>query len=416
MSTFLNKELLLNGVKWQTTLTLVRQLVSFLAILVVIRTFDRDQYGNYQFVFTMISFFGLSALSGMKTVVNQSVARGHDGTYNDATSMSFCGACLGAISLAIYSGYLWTHGNFELAQVFILAAVLFPSAYGLTNWQPFLLAKHRYRTFALIQSFSAIAAQLFLVACVLLRPDTILFASLTALCVSSIQNIYMHRKCQASTENEKLSEEGSMAYGLRVSFYDMFNVLGNISERFIIFSSMSPSALAGYAVASRLPELTKDYLQSLRSVIIPQLAQQKTLTKSLNRYINKCAAAFFLLAASISFFIVPWIVPTLFTDVYTDVVIYCQVLFLSVGVSAYSTLKFGFILSRLDDKSVRNIHIVSNIVRVSCALILIPLYGISGAVASVVIYRLATILIVNYQISKFHLKDNDLLKSKADCR
>jgi O-antigen/teichoic acid export membrane protein len=399
----IDKGLFFAGIKWQTILTLVRQLASLAAIIIVIGVFDREQYGNYQFVFLVISFFGISALSGMKTLVNQSVARGYDAVYKISSSRSFMGSCLGAFCLAFYSVYLGFSDNKDLASAFLIASLLFPFSHGLTMWQPFLLGKHEYRIFAVTQSCAAIGSQILIIICVVFRPDTIVPASLAALSINAIQNIYMHWKCMAITKKLKSTESGSHAYGFRVSFYDMFNVIGNTSERLVIFYFMSPFALAGFAVANRLPELTKDYVQSLRGVLITQLAKQPSLTKSLNRKMNQLAFLLFLLIALFAIFIIPYVFPILFTDKYDDMIIYCQILFLSVGLSNYSTLKYGFILSRLDHLSIRNIQLVSNVARVTSALTLIPIYGISGAVAAIVLYRLITVVMVNYQISKIHV-------------
>lgn len=399
----INKDLLFAGIKWQTILTLVRQLASLVAIVIVIRVFDREQYGSYQFVFVVLSFFGISALSGMKTLVNQSVARGHDAVYKPSSLMSFIGSCLGAACLALYAVYLAFHDERSMASVFLIASLLFPFAHGLTMWQPFLLAKHEYRRLALTQSYAVIGSQILIVACVLIYPNTIIPASLAALCVTAFQNIYMHRKCAALVENLESTESESLSYGFKVSFYDLFNVIGNLSERIVIFYFMSPFALAGFAVANRLPEITKDYIQSMRAVLIPQLAKQKTLTKSLNHNINILSIILFLLIALVTVFIVPYVFNILFTEKYDDMITYCQILFLSVGLSTYSILKLGFILSQLDHHSIRNIQLGSNVIRVISAVTLIPIYGISGAVASIVLYRLASIFIVHYQISKVHM-------------
>ena len=403
----IDRNLLFAGVKWQTILTIVRQLASLVAIVIVIRVFDREQYGNYQFVFVVLSFFGISALSGMKTLVNQSVARGYDAVYKPSSSMSFIGSCLGAVCLAFYGAYLAFHDEVSMASVFLIASLLFPFAYGLTMWQPFLLAKHEYRRLALTQSYAVIGSQILIVACVLMYPNTIIPASLAALSITAFQNIYMHFKCAALVKNLKSTESESLSYGFKVSFYDMFNVIGNLSERIVIFYFMSPIALAGFAVANRLPELTKDYIQSMRGVIIPQLAKQKTLTKSLNCKMNILSLILFLLIALVTLFIVPYVFSILFTEKYDDMIIYCQILFLSVGLSIYSMLKYGFILSRLDHQSILNIQLGSNVIRVISAVTLIPIYGISGAVAAIVFYRLVTILIVNYQISKMHMLSDD---------
>lgn len=398
----INKALLFSGIKWQTVLTVVRQLASLAAIIVVIRVFDREQYGNYQFIFVALSFFGISALSGMKALVNQSVARGYDAVYKLSTSWSFIGSCFGAACLALYGIYLGFQDSEDLASAFLIAAFLFPFAHGLTMWQPFLLAKSEYRRFAVTQSYAAIASQIILVVLVILIPHSIVPASMAALSVSAVQNIYMHRKCMALVQTLNTTESTSLAYALRVSIYDMFNVVGNLSERLVIFYYMSPVALAGFAVANRLPELAKDYIQSLRAVLIPQLSKQPTLTQSLNRRLNMLVLFLFLFFALVAIFIIPLVFPILFTEKYDDMIFYCQILFFSVALSNYSTVKYGFILSRLDHQSIRNIQLGSNIARVICAIVLIPIYGVSGAVAAIVVYRLITVLLVNYQISKVY--------------
>lgn len=404
---------LLSGLSWQVGLVIFRQATAILAMLVVVRVFDRTQYGNYQLVFAAIGFLGVSSLSGMKSVITQSVARGHDGTYRAATRMSFLGACIGSAFALFYAVYLGRGGNGEIALALALAALLFPFARGLLTWQAYLMAKQQFRRSALTQSLTALSTSVLLMLVVLVAPHTIVPACLVFLAVQAVQNVIMHRKSIKLVPPEAEPETAALSYGFKTSFYDLFNVAGNVADRFIIFAALSPEALAGYAVARRLPEMLKDNLQQIRNVLVPEMSKRKTLTRSLNRKLNMLVLGILVVLIAVALLIIPWLIPWLFTDIYADIVIYCQVLLISAGVGAYGTFKFGFIISRLDTRSVRGITIASNIVRVGSAALLIPFYGLAGAVASTLIYRLVMSLSVHYFISKIYLGEQEMTKGTS---
>jgi O-antigen/teichoic acid export membrane protein len=90
----------------------------------------------------------------------------------------------------------------------------------------------------------------------------------------------------------------------------------------------------------------------------------------------------------------------LFSDNYADAIPYAQALLCSVTIGNMATLRFRFIRSKIDTKSHRTVLISTSLARILTSLILIPLFGVAGAVASAFLYRIYMTVVVNIMIKK----------------
>ncbi|WP_239520686.1 lipopolysaccharide biosynthesis protein [Pseudooceanicola aestuarii] len=375
------------GLSWHLGLTLLRRGAGFAAMLVVVRALDRSQYGHYQFVFTILGLAGITALSGMKAAVTQSVARGHPATYRQAARLSFMASTLGGAAVAGYGLFVWHHGNAELALALVLAGMLFPTARGFLTWQAFLLGQREFARSARVQGSAALLSALLLVSAVGIWPGQLVPAALVFLSVQSVQNILMHRRILRLLPSETHAEQGALRYGVRSTLYDVANVVGNGADRILLFATLSPESLAGYAVATRLPELAKDLIQGLRNVLVPDLAKRARPSPTLHRQLNRLVLGLAGGMVAVAVAVVPWLLPLVFTAGYADMVLASQLLILSVAAGAYATVKSAIIFSRLDEHGVRAVQLWPNLARILAAIALIPPFGIMGAVAATLLYR-----------------------------
>jgi hypothetical protein len=61
-----------------------------------------------------------------------------------------------------------------------------------------------------------------------------------------------------------------------------------------------------------------------------------------------------------------------------------------------------FIVLRFDAPAMRNVTLISNMVRIGASLALIPVFGSMGAIASTALYRLSTAVIVTLMMRRYH--------------
>jgi O-antigen/teichoic acid export membrane protein len=90
---------------------------------------------------------------------------------------------------------------------------------------------------------------------------------------------------------------------------------------------------------------------------------------------------------------------------YQESIIYAQILMCAVAVRNIATLRFRFIRSQLDTVSYKSVLIYSSAGRIVASLILVPIFGLMGAVASVFAHRFVLSAIIAHSIKTRYLRD-----------
>ena len=235
-------------------------------------------------------------------------------------------------------------GDRVSAYAYLISGLLFPFSQGLLNWQSYQAGKEQFRVTALHQGLSMIMAYGAIIAAAFILKPNIVAPVAIYFGVFAVQNVLMVRRIRRQIPADAETEQGSMRYGLRISFYELFNTAGNYADRLLLLYCLSPEALAVYAASSRIPELLKVNIQAVRQVLIPDLARHPHYTRSLDRKLNLVGLVTLLGLGLIGIGVVPWFLPLVFSDKYSDAVIYCQLLLLSVGIGTFATTKYTYIL------------------------------------------------------------------------
>ena len=304
----LGRKLVKNGV-WLLALNATRQILGVVTLAVLVRLFTKDEYGQYQFIVSIVGVCGVFVLPGLQVAVVQSVARGHDTTYLAATRIAFLASTAGTLVCGAVAAYEWFAGTMPLFYAAMLAAVLFPASQGLVTWKSYQFGKERFKETALSQGAALVIAYIGTILLALALPGNIVAPLAVSYTIFAIQNLQMHWRIVSSVPRNGVSEENSIRYGVQTSLYLALNTVGNYADRLILFFFLSPESLATYAAASRIPELLKDNLQAIRSVMIPSLSRKSIYTKEVNTRLNVVASVTCVGLVLISIVIVPLILP-----------------------------------------------------------------------------------------------------------
>lgn len=380
---------------------LLQNLSSLLLMMLMVRIVSREEMGAYQLIVAAIGIAGMTCLPGLGNAIIQSVARGFAGTYRRAVPLAFGASLLGAAGLLVFALAQVGQARELVFPGAVAAALLFPFSSGLQKWAPVLTGRGafrhlaRQRGVATLVAFGGSAIALWTI-----EPSIVVVVLVTNL-VMAAQNIWMTVRLHRAIAANEPAEEGAIVYGLRTSLYDVVNTLGNHADKVLLFYFLSPEAVAVYAIAERVPELLKNYLQSLRSVFMPAFSRASAYTPAMARQINRVGAGISVAILAIAFLVVPWFVPVMFTQAYADAVLYCQLLLATLVIGQNATLKYTFILSRLDSRGVRDIALSANAVRLLASLLLVPIFGIAGAIAATAVYRITNVAAVSLSLRRF---------------
>jgi O-antigen/teichoic acid export membrane protein len=382
-------------------LRFLQRLLRLVVLYFVVRALSKNAFGEYQFILSCSALMVVFTLPGLNNAVMQSVARGFSGVYRKAVPRALAASVIGSVVLAALG--VQHRGAGELGLGFFLAAVLFPLAYGLEQWRAVRTGREDFAAVFRIDGFAVAVLAVLMIAGVTWLPGHLLVPLAVLLGVQTALNTLMTASTLRSMPKETPVEEGSLRYGARTTIYTAFNTAANQIDKLLLFYFLSPTALATFYAAERIPELTKGVVQDVSSVMAPRFAKSARYTAGLDRklrWIGLGTGAAILVAA---FVILPWLVSLVFGNRYDDAVPFAQALMCSIAIGNTATLRYRYIASKLDEASSRFVNITMSLTRIAASLVLVPLYGILGAVISAFIYRVATLIIVQIVIKKRYL-------------
>lgn len=394
---------ILQDFSYMYVVVFIQKVLALATTYFLVRVLSENQFAEYTIVISYLSLFAAFSLPEIGNAVMQSAARNSSGVYIKAQRVMFLGTIIAGLLLlgvAVVHKFLGDHSS-SLFWAIVLIAVLFPFYRGLTIWKSYLLGLKKFKNLSFLNSASHIVTHASMIF-VLFNFDTSSYILLILLyiLVPSALNIGMSifdRKVCTKDKDVPL-EEGIMDYGLKTSFYSALHALAFRLDHFVIFYFISPEVFALFAVANRIPELLRGVTQTLAAVLAPRFATASFITSDVKKSIHWFSISYGLLIIVMAFTIYPYFMDFMFGEKYADAILYSQVIMCSLIIGNVANLNFRYIRSQKDTHSYKLVMLTISFTRILTVIILVPLFGIWGAIASMFVYRLSLLLIVNYII------------------
>ena len=386
------------------TLRALQMLLRLAMLYIVVRALDKTQFGQYQYILSYLALFTVFALPGMNTALLQSVARGFSGTYRRAVPRALLGSLVGSAILLGFSVYHRHRGTPELPAGFLLAAVLFPFAYALDQWKSLRSGKEDFAGILRLEGVGFVVLAVLMIGAVTRWPGRVIVPLAVLMGVQAALNLWVSARALAHIPRGAPAETGALGYGARMSLYLALNTAANQVDKVLIFSFLSPESLAVFVAAERIPEMAKNAVQDLAAALAPRFAKRSAYTIDLDRTLRWLGIATGAVLVLVAFTLLPWVVRLVFGATYDSSIPYAQALMCTIAIGNTATLRFKYITSQLDDAGPRIVNLVMSATRIVASLILVPLYGIVGAVISAFIYRIVMTAIVQVVIQRRFLK------------
>ena len=378
----------------------IQSLMSLVSVYFLVRFFDQTAYGEYNLVLNIINTTTVFVLPGMGNAIMQSVSRNHKGTYRAAIPLVFLFSLLGSVCLT--AAGLWFHltHNASLSFSFYAAAALFPFAHGLKNWRSLQTGTERFGTIVKIDSALSIITVLLIVTSILNSRFSILQGILIILGVQAVANIFMTTTTLKSIDKNAPVEKESISYGMKTSLYTALATIANYLDKILIFFLMSPSSLAIYVAAEKIPNMAKNVIKNLGMSLAPRFAKHKAYTKRVDDAFKLFSIIVGIAIILFSFTLLPWLVIAIFGETYRDSLIYAQALMCSLAIANTSPLRLRFINSQPDAESFRDTTLKLAGIKIFLILALVPIFKLNGAVLAVFLTRVINVIIIHNVIKK----------------
>jgi O-antigen/teichoic acid export membrane protein len=181
----------------------------------------------------------------------------------------------------------------------------------------------------------------------------------------------------------------------------LMNVIAAIADKFdniIIFSFLGPTQLATYAFAIGAPEQIKGVMKNLYGLALPKFAE-RSLSETQESVWGKLGLLTLILAGGMGVYalIAPFLFAVLF-PIYLDAIPYSQWYALSIVFSGIPPIATAALTAH---KKTRALYITTNtapFVLIGALIVLVPPFGIAGAVASQIVYRMVNAGVCAWQL------------------
>lgn len=405
---FLKHQSLLQDFSYMYVVVIIQRCLGFALTYFLVRSLSQSQFAEYNLIISYIALFSAFSLPGMRGAVMQSTARGCNSFYAKAQKAMCVGTIIGAIALLIfaymhkfnedYSSTLW------IGLVF--ASLFFPFYQGLTLWQGRLSGGKKFKLLSVLQGVTSIVTYLIIIYILIeYEPEDYLLLIIIYLFIPSSLNLIMFLVDWLAYKKETIVEEDEenesmMSYGLKTSFFSGFHSVALRLDSFVLFYLISPEVMAIYTIANKIPEMLRSVTQTLATILAPRFAKNAKLTSAISNAIKLYSLGFGVAIIVLTFTAYPYLMNFLFSDKYADATLYSQIIMCSLIIGNVANLKFRFIRSHKDSESYKNVTLIISFTKVLTAIILIPIVGIWGAIASLFLYRIAMLVSVEYIIRK----------------
>lgn len=383
---------------WLIALRILQQSLSLLGIFYLARGLSKESLGLYGVLLSIISICSIFTVPGLNNAAAQGAARGNFGIYRHAVALSFKGSILGSI-FCLIAVLIFDMEQPGFATALIFVSAIFPFSHGLKQWESVLTGTEKFKTIFLLGSLASIITYGTMILGVLNFPDQILVPVLAIVVVPAAINLTLTVYFLERVKNQH-TEQDAVTYGIRSSLYLAINTIANHLDKFLIFYFLSPAFVAIFIVAEKFAELAKNCIQDFTAILMPLFARSPSYTSRLDNFLKVIGMVFSILLIIFSFVALPWLIVVVFSEQYANAIPYAQGLMISVAIGIHASLGARYITAKLDGVSVRDIYLSISLTRIFLTCVLVPFFGLWGAVLSAILYRLISTVIVRYIIGR----------------
>jgi len=375
------------------------QVASGLILAVAFANFlPKESFGTYQFILSMAGILSVFTLSGMGVAITRAVALGDNG----ALRSGFRTKLAWNIGIAIASGavalYYFINGNNELALGFLIVGAFSPFIEGFNLYQPFLIGKEYFKESVLLGAWRKPLPIVALITAMYFTRDPIVLIlvhfSSHIISTGMLYWIVVKKYWFPLTPSKKMTQ-----YSMHLSVMGIAGRIAVNADKILIFHFLGAPAVASFVIAQLPVKYTHNAINILQSLTLPKLAKRdyQTLQKTLPRKVLVLFLTTVILA-TIYIFTAPLVYPIIFSS-YPESIVLSQVLALSLLLLPRSTYAHALTAH----EKTRELYVIRfgiPAVKITLLAILLPLYGIWGAVFALLISDVIAAILIRVLFSR----------------
>lgn len=391
-------EYLLKGSFWLGLSNATSSVAAFGLTVAFANLIPKETYGTYQYLLSIASILVIPTLSGMPTAIIRSVSRGYDGAFIQGVQSQVRWGLLGGLGSLVAGSYYFFHGNMLLSTSLFVATLFIPIMDPLASYTAFLTGKKDFRSVSFLNGISQIVRVILFIS-VLFITKNLLFVILTYFLTSTFVRLCSFLWTIHRYRPAKIHDPTLIHYGKHLSLMNVIGTIASQADKILLWHTLGPTSVAAYSVALSPVLRIQSLLKITELLALPKFStQDKDLAK---RNLPKKLGKLFVITGliTIGYILMAPLLYSIFLPQYIHVVIFSQI-FAVVLLFFPQKLLGVFLKAQANKKVLYILSVVNPIVKIISLAILIPLFGVAGAIFATIIPYAANTFILVYAFRK----------------
>ena len=381
---------LVQGSFWVTAGQAISSLSIFLLAVAFANLVPPDTYGTYKYVLSLAGIFAIFSLPGMNTALMHMTARGAESTIHAVTRARILYACVGSLCALAGSAYYLYFGNTQLSFALFIIAASLPLFDTFTSYLSYLVGKKRFDLRAKYHALTHITSTLVVIATLFCTDNLMLILMAYFVPFMSMRAAFYYHVSRTIPHTSSTEDDAAVIqYGKHQTAMQALGMVANEIDKIILWQFLGPVHVAVYTFALAVPEQIKGPLKGVGELAFPKFAAQtgEQIRESLPALWRKLALyALGLFCLSLLYILIaPYLFQLVFPQ-YMESVVYSQLYALSM-VTNIASIPIAILAAQKKTKTQYVISTIQPIITIGLLLLLIPLYGIIGAIVALIVSK-----------------------------
>ena len=376
---------------WVTTSKICTSLGGLVLATAFANLIPPDTYGTYKFLVSAASIIGAFTLSGMGIAVAKAAARGFNSALRHGSLAKLrWSICMAAVGLGA-AGYYYLQGNMTLSLGMMMIAVLYPFRSSSSVYESFLKGKKDFRRRS-IYAIILEGVQVVSMVTALLLTNQVLWIFLVFLLANTLSSILFYLRTAAAYPQSGESRSDMITYGKHLSFVTIFKRIAKYIDKILVWHYLGGVELAVYAFAELPVSKMRSLAGSIWQTAFPKFSEKdlSTLQDTLDYKVLLMAAGF-VGVAGVYILTAPFLFDLLFPE-YMQSVPLTQ--FYALGLVLFAGRCYEKVLeAHARTRWIYIVQFTSNVVKIVTLLVLLPLYGVWGAILSLLSFETSRVML-----------------------
>lgn len=389
---------LAKGGFWLTAGQIISAAATFGLAVAFANLLPKETYGTYKFVLSIAGMLTIFTLPGMMTSLTQAVARGFEGSLQPVIKERVRWALIGAAAALGVAVYYYVNGNTTLTLAALILAFFLPMMDTFGTYEGLLHGKKEFKsssTYGLIQKLVSVVV---MVGTMFVASN--LFAILLAYFIpyTALRYFFLRRSVRLYQKTTAVDTE-SLTYGKHLSAMSVISAVANQLDKVLLFHFLGAAPLAIYSIAVAPPEQIKGVLKNINTLALPKFSQRSLpeIRSSIMSKIWRFGAL--LLVTSVAYILAAPYIFRIFFPEYMESIPYSQVFSLSI-VAVLLFIPISVLHAHKKTKELYQFNLTTALFQIIIYTLLVPLYGLWGAIIAWMIGRTFNLLYSFYLIHK----------------